>query len=49
VSVEAVQDNFIIEGYGTVTYPEGTRVYRIVVPPGVVFIPPDGVLVEEIG
>jgi hypothetical protein len=37
-----------VEGSGTVTYPEGTRILRIVVPPGVIFDPPSDVLVEDV-
>jgi hypothetical protein len=45
---DVAQTDFIVEGHGTVTYPEGTRVFRIVVPPGVEFTPPPDVLVEDV-
>jgi hypothetical protein len=48
VSADTVQDNFTVEGYGTFTYPAGTRILRVVVPPGIVFVPPSDVLVEDI-
>ena len=46
-----VQEPMVVHIEGKVTYPEGTQVFRLVVPPGVVFDPaclPDGVLVEGV-
>jgi hypothetical protein len=44
-----ITDDMRIEVYGAVSYPEGTRVFRVIVPPGVVFDPAvlEGVLVES--
>ena len=46
-----VQEPMVVRIEGKVTFPEGTRVYQLVVPPGVMFDPaclPDGVLVEGV-
>lgn len=42
-----VQAPMRVQMEGRVEYPEGTRVVTLVVPPGVVFDVPDGVLVES--